>query len=177
MDLVFYTGVWATLFLSRPAARCFPAAVKRSSGPAGGGRGAAMAAVGRLLGSWVLLAPLLGGLALLGVGPVPARALHNVTAELFGAEAWGTLAAFGDLNSDKQTDLFVLRESQCLPGPPSVRVPLPVFPTPLARIPGPPAFPGPSLPALSPFISSILAACLFFPIFSKPRSWPDPSTV
>ncbi|KAI4559170.1 hypothetical protein MJT46_019925, partial [Ovis ammon polii x Ovis aries] len=49
-------------------------------------------------------------LALLGVGPVPARALHNVTAELFGAEAWGTLAAFGDLNSDKQTDLFVLRE-------------------------------------------------------------------
>uniref|UniRef100_A0A9L0TBU5 Integrin alpha FG-GAP repeat containing 1 n=1 Tax=Equus caballus TaxID=9796 RepID=A0A9L0TBU5_HORSE len=69
-----------------------------------------MAAAGRLPSSWVLLAPLLGGLALLGVGPVPARALHNVTAELFGAEAWGTLAAFGDLNSDKQTDLFVLRE-------------------------------------------------------------------
>ncbi|XP_029780824.1 T-cell immunomodulatory protein isoform X2 [Suricata suricatta] len=69
-----------------------------------------MAAAGRLPSSWALLAPLLGGLALLGVGPVPARALHNVTAELFGAEAWGTLAAFGDLNSDKQTDLFVLRE-------------------------------------------------------------------
>nr|XP_044600116.1 T-cell immunomodulatory protein-like [Equus asinus] len=69
-----------------------------------------MAAAGRLPSSWVLLAPLLGGLALPGVGPVPARALHNVTAELFGAEAWGTLAAFGDLNSDKQTDLFVLRE-------------------------------------------------------------------
>ncbi|XP_070337379.1 uncharacterized protein [Equus asinus] len=76
----------------------------------GRGRGAAMAAAGRLPSSWVLLAPLLGGLALPGVGPVPARALHNVTAELFGAEAWGTLAAFGDLNSDKQTDLFVLRE-------------------------------------------------------------------
>ncbi|XP_057569026.1 T-cell immunomodulatory protein isoform X2 [Hippopotamus amphibius kiboko] len=71
---------------------------------------AAAAAAGRLPGCWVLLAPLLGGLALLGVGPVPVRALHNVTAELFGAEAWGTLAAFGDLNSDKQTDLFVLRE-------------------------------------------------------------------
>uniref|UniRef100_A0A663M4J9 Integrin alpha FG-GAP repeat containing 1 n=1 Tax=Athene cunicularia TaxID=194338 RepID=A0A663M4J9_ATHCN len=28
---------------------------------------------------------------------------------LFGAEAYGTLAAFGDFNSDKQTDLFVLR--------------------------------------------------------------------
>uniref|UniRef100_A0A8C0LLE6 Integrin alpha FG-GAP repeat containing 1 n=1 Tax=Canis lupus dingo TaxID=286419 RepID=A0A8C0LLE6_CANLU len=69
-----------------------------------------MAAAGRLPSSWALLAPLLAGLALLGVGPVPVRALHNVTAELFGAEAWGTLAAFGDLNSDKQTDLFVLRE-------------------------------------------------------------------
>uniref|UniRef100_A0A8C8SYB7 Integrin alpha FG-GAP repeat containing 1 n=1 Tax=Pelusios castaneus TaxID=367368 RepID=A0A8C8SYB7_9SAUR len=44
-------------------------------------------------------------LGLLGVG----RALQNVTAQLFGAEAFGTLAAFGDFNSDKQTDLFVLR--------------------------------------------------------------------
>nr|XP_020031113.1 T-cell immunomodulatory protein-like [Castor canadensis] len=69
-----------------------------------------MAAAGRLPSSWALLAPLLVGLALLGVAPAPALALHNVTAELFGAEAWGTLAAFGDLNSDKQTDLFVLRE-------------------------------------------------------------------
>lgn len=92
------------------------------------------AAAGRLPSTWVLLAPVLGGLALLGVGPAPARALHNVTAELFGAEAWGTLAAFGDLNSDKQTDLFVLRESQCLPGPPhvAVRAPIPVFPYPLS---------------------------------------------
>ncbi|KAI5249225.1 T-Cell Immunomodulatory Protein [Manis pentadactyla] len=69
-----------------------------------------MAVAGRLPSSWLLLAPLIGGIALLGVGPVLVRALHNVTAELFGAEAWGTLAAFGDLNSDKQTDLFVLRE-------------------------------------------------------------------
>ncbi|XP_036200956.1 T-cell immunomodulatory protein isoform X1 [Myotis myotis] len=69
-----------------------------------------MAAAGRLPGLWALLAPLLGALARLGVGPAPAGALHNVTAELFGAEAWGAVAAFGDLNSDKQTDLFVLRE-------------------------------------------------------------------
>uniref|UniRef100_A0A8D0HH91 Integrin alpha FG-GAP repeat containing 1 n=1 Tax=Sphenodon punctatus TaxID=8508 RepID=A0A8D0HH91_SPHPU len=39
----------------------------------------------------------------------PGRALQNVTAQLFGAEAYGLLAAFGDFNSDKQTDLFVLR--------------------------------------------------------------------
>uniref|UniRef100_A0A8C0H486 Integrin alpha FG-GAP repeat containing 1 n=1 Tax=Chelonoidis abingdonii TaxID=106734 RepID=A0A8C0H486_CHEAB len=37
------------------------------------------------------------------------RGLQNVTAQLFGAEAFGTLAAFGDFNSDTQTDLFVLR--------------------------------------------------------------------
>ncbi|EMP35922.1 T-cell immunomodulatory protein [Chelonia mydas] len=37
------------------------------------------------------------------------RGLQNVTAQLFGAEAFGTLVAFGDFNSDKQTDLFVLR--------------------------------------------------------------------
>ncbi|XP_001370150.1 T-cell immunomodulatory protein [Monodelphis domestica] len=67
----------------------------------------AAAAAGRLLGTWALLAQLLG-LGLLG--PDSARALHNVTAELFGSEAWGTVAAFGDFNSDKQTDLFVLRE-------------------------------------------------------------------
>uniref|UniRef100_A0A8B9NUC9 Integrin alpha FG-GAP repeat containing 1 n=1 Tax=Apteryx owenii TaxID=8824 RepID=A0A8B9NUC9_APTOW len=38
-----------------------------------------------------------------------AAAAANVTAQLFGTEAYGTLAAFGDFNSDKQTDLFVLR--------------------------------------------------------------------
>ncbi|XP_042523305.1 T-cell immunomodulatory protein [Dipodomys spectabilis] len=69
-----------------------------------------MAVASRRRSSWALWALLFAGLALFGVGPTPARALHNVTAELFGAEAWGTLAAFGDLNSDKQTDLFVLRE-------------------------------------------------------------------
>ncbi|XP_038610245.1 T-cell immunomodulatory protein [Tachyglossus aculeatus] len=51
---------------------------------------------------------LLLGLRLLGADL--ARALRNVTADLLGPDAWGTLAAFGDFNSDKQTDLFVLRE-------------------------------------------------------------------
>ncbi|KAJ7311828.1 hypothetical protein JRQ81_006139 [Phrynocephalus forsythii] len=40
---------------------------------------------------------------------LPAWALQNVTPQLFGGQAFGTLAAFGDFNSDKQTDLFVLR--------------------------------------------------------------------
>jgi len=116
-----------------------------------------MAAASRLPDSWVLLALLLGRLALLGVGPVPARALHNVTAELFGAEAWGTLAAFGDLNSDKQTDLFVLRESQCLPGPSLSACPSRCSPRPLPG--GPVLLLFPALlwqPYLSPFISNFL---------------------
>ncbi|XP_061450561.1 T-cell immunomodulatory protein [Rhineura floridana] len=41
-------------------------------------------------------------------------ALQNVTPQLFGAQAFGTLAAFGDFNSDKQTDLFVLRKGSQL---------------------------------------------------------------
>ncbi|XP_052541574.1 T-cell immunomodulatory protein [Tympanuchus pallidicinctus] len=51
------------------------------------------------------------GLALLALLALAGRgaALQNVTAQLFGAEAYGTPAAFGDFNSDKQTDLFVLR--------------------------------------------------------------------
>ncbi|XP_053126320.1 T-cell immunomodulatory protein isoform X2 [Hemicordylus capensis] len=51
------------------------------------------------------------GVALLWLA-VAARlswALQDVTSQLFGAEAFGSLAAFGDFNSDKQTDLFVLR--------------------------------------------------------------------
>ncbi|XP_074896281.1 T-cell immunomodulatory protein isoform X2 [Buteo buteo] len=57
-----------------------------------------MGGCGRWLGLCLLL-------ALVG----PGGALQNVTTQLFGAEAYGTLAAFGDFNSDKQTDLFVLR--------------------------------------------------------------------
>uniref|UniRef100_A0A1A8GX01 Integrin alpha FG-GAP repeat containing 1 n=1 Tax=Nothobranchius korthausae TaxID=1143690 RepID=A0A1A8GX01_9TELE len=37
-------------------------------------------------------------------------ALQDVTAELFGSANNGTVAAFGDLNSDKQTDIFIIRE-------------------------------------------------------------------
>uniref|UniRef100_A0A3Q2NPB4 Integrin alpha FG-GAP repeat containing 1 n=1 Tax=Fundulus heteroclitus TaxID=8078 RepID=A0A3Q2NPB4_FUNHE len=39
-----------------------------------------------------------------------AFALQDVTAELFGADKHGTVAAFGDFNSDKQTDIFIIRE-------------------------------------------------------------------
>ncbi|XP_072278564.1 T-cell immunomodulatory protein [Pyxicephalus adspersus] len=40
----------------------------------------------------------------------PARAsLRNVTGEVLGPEAWGKVAAFGDFNADKQTDLFIIR--------------------------------------------------------------------
>lgn len=132
-----------------------------------------MAAASRLPDSWVLLALLLGRLALLGVGPVPARALHNVTAELFGAEAWGTLAAFGDLNSDKQTDLFVLRESQCLPGPSLSACPSRCSPRPLPG--GPVLLLFPALlwqPCLSPFISNFLDNRPSHPVFLN--SFPNP---
>ncbi|KAM4596896.1 T-cell immunomodulatory protein [Fundulus diaphanus] len=39
-----------------------------------------------------------------------AFALQDVTAELFGTDKHGTVAAFGDFNSDKQTDIFIIRE-------------------------------------------------------------------
>ncbi|KAM4743598.1 T-cell immunomodulatory protein [Anableps anableps] len=37
-------------------------------------------------------------------------ALQDVTAELFGTNKYGAVTAFGDFNSDKQTDIFVIRE-------------------------------------------------------------------
>ncbi|KAJ8417739.1 hypothetical protein AAFF_G00225820 [Aldrovandia affinis] len=37
-------------------------------------------------------------------------ALQDVTADLFGSESYGTVAAFGDFNSDKLTDIFIIRE-------------------------------------------------------------------
>ncbi|KAJ0001940.1 hypothetical protein NQD34_001736 [Periophthalmus magnuspinnatus] len=37
-------------------------------------------------------------------------ALQDVTTDLFGTENFGTVAAFGDLNSDKQTDIFIIRD-------------------------------------------------------------------
>ncbi|XP_029464334.1 T-cell immunomodulatory protein [Rhinatrema bivittatum] len=48
-------------------------------------------------------------LLLLQGGPGAQAALQNVTGELFGLEALGTVAAFGDFNADKQTDIFVIR--------------------------------------------------------------------
>ncbi|KAM6980647.1 T-cell immunomodulatory protein [Aplochiton taeniatus] len=43
-------------------------------------------------------------------GHFKAFALQNVTSDLFGLQNYGTVAAFGDFNSDKQTDIFVIRE-------------------------------------------------------------------
>ncbi|CAG03072.1 unnamed protein product, partial [Tetraodon nigroviridis] len=37
-------------------------------------------------------------------------ALQDVTVDLFGSENYGTVAAFGDFNADKQSDIFVIRE-------------------------------------------------------------------
>ncbi|XP_053720455.1 T-cell immunomodulatory protein [Synchiropus splendidus] len=47
---------------------------------------------------------------LLFAGACGTLALQDVTADLFAAENYGTIAAFGDFNSDKQTDFFVIRE-------------------------------------------------------------------
>ena len=42
-----------------------------------------------------------------------ANGLQDVTTDLFGSENYGTVAAFGDFNSDKQTDIFIIREREC----------------------------------------------------------------
>ncbi|XP_061602765.1 T-cell immunomodulatory protein [Cololabis saira] len=47
---------------------------------------------------------------LLFLGQNVTFALQNVTAELFGTANFGSVAAFGDFNSDKQTDIFIIRE-------------------------------------------------------------------
>ncbi|XP_070698518.1 T-cell immunomodulatory protein [Pempheris klunzingeri] len=44
------------------------------------------------------------------VGQYNTFALQDVTADLFGAENYGTVAAFGDFYADKQTDIFIIRE-------------------------------------------------------------------
>uniref|UniRef100_A0A4W5MNS7 Integrin alpha FG-GAP repeat containing 1 n=1 Tax=Hucho hucho TaxID=62062 RepID=A0A4W5MNS7_9TELE len=43
-------------------------------------------------------------------GQYSVSALQDVTTDLFGSENHGTVAAFGDFNSDKQTDIFIIRE-------------------------------------------------------------------
>ncbi|KAL1271143.1 hypothetical protein QQF64_030159, partial [Cirrhinus molitorella] len=44
------------------------------------------------------------------VGQHVTFALQDVTGDLFGSEKYGTVAAFGDFNSDKQTDIFIIRK-------------------------------------------------------------------
>uniref|UniRef100_W5LPW0 Integrin alpha FG-GAP repeat containing 1 n=1 Tax=Astyanax mexicanus TaxID=7994 RepID=W5LPW0_ASTMX len=53
-------------------------------------------------------------LVLLFSGHEIASGLQDVTTDLFGTENKGTVAAFGDFNSDKQTDIFIIRESELL---------------------------------------------------------------
>lgn len=48
------------------------------------------------------------------VGHYTTFALQDVTTDLFGDQNHGTVAAFGDFNSDKQTDIFVIRERMLL---------------------------------------------------------------
>ncbi|KAK5874505.1 hypothetical protein PBY51_019444 [Eleginops maclovinus] len=58
---------------------------------------------------WILKCNVLAFL-LLFVGQYKAFALQDVTADLFAAESYGTVAAFGDFYADKQTDMFIIRE-------------------------------------------------------------------
>lgn len=48
------------------------------------------------------------------VGQYNTFALQDVTTDLFGDGNYGTVAAFGDFNSDKQTDIFIIREQSSL---------------------------------------------------------------
>ncbi|XP_062845838.1 T-cell immunomodulatory protein isoform X2 [Trichomycterus rosablanca] len=73
-----------------------------------------------------------------------ALALQDVTNDLFGSEKMGKVAAFGDFNSDKQTDIFIIREDSelviflaDLKAPyfkPKVRVKKDVFPSDISVI-------------------------------------------
>uniref|UniRef100_A0A3B4FFK8 Integrin alpha FG-GAP repeat containing 1 n=1 Tax=Pundamilia nyererei TaxID=303518 RepID=A0A3B4FFK8_9CICH len=58
---------------------------------------------------WTLKLITLAFLLLLG-GQYNTFALQDVTADLFGPGNFGTVAAFGDFNSDKQTDIFTIKE-------------------------------------------------------------------
>lgn len=49
-------------------------------------------------------------LLLLFACPHNVSPLQDVTADLFGDENYGTVAAFGDFYADKQTDMFIIRE-------------------------------------------------------------------
>ncbi|XP_016387150.1 T-cell immunomodulatory protein-like isoform X2 [Sinocyclocheilus rhinocerous] len=60
----------------------------------------------KMLLSWAWFLTLL----LSFVGQHVTFALQDVTSDLFGPENYGTVAAFGDFNSDKQTDIFIIRK-------------------------------------------------------------------
>uniref|UniRef100_A0A8C1GJT9 Integrin alpha FG-GAP repeat containing 1 n=1 Tax=Cyprinus carpio TaxID=7962 RepID=A0A8C1GJT9_CYPCA len=62
----------------------------------------------KMLLSWAWFLTLL----LSFVGQHVTFALQDVTADLFGPENAGTVAAFGDFNSDKQTDIFIIRKGK-----------------------------------------------------------------
>ncbi|XP_055504359.1 T-cell immunomodulatory protein [Leucoraja erinacea] len=58
---------------------------------------------------FTLIPELLLAALLLQLYQPAASTLQEVTGELFASEARGTVAAFGDFNSDKQTDIFLIR--------------------------------------------------------------------
>ncbi|XP_016358680.1 T-cell immunomodulatory protein-like [Sinocyclocheilus anshuiensis] len=60
----------------------------------------------KMLLSWAWFLTLL----LSFVGQHVTFALQDVTSDLFGPENYGMVAAFGDFNSDKQTDIFIIRK-------------------------------------------------------------------
>ncbi|XP_056104422.1 T-cell immunomodulatory protein [Rhinichthys klamathensis goyatoka] len=60
----------------------------------------------KMLLSWACFLTLL----LSFVGQYVTFALQDVTRDLFALENYGTVAAFGDFNSDKQTDIFIIRK-------------------------------------------------------------------
>ncbi|XP_073693021.1 T-cell immunomodulatory protein isoform X2 [Garra rufa] len=60
----------------------------------------------KMLLSWAWFLTLL----LSFVGQHVTFALQDVTGDLFGSENHGMVAAFGDFNSDKQTDIFIIRK-------------------------------------------------------------------
>ncbi|OCT84613.1 hypothetical protein XELAEV_18022766mg [Xenopus laevis] len=60
------------------------------------------------MGVWELSVYVTAFLLFLSWSPV-LGSLRNVTADVFGSESYGKVAAFGDFNADKQTDMFVIR--------------------------------------------------------------------
>ncbi|XP_048040664.1 T-cell immunomodulatory protein [Megalobrama amblycephala] len=60
----------------------------------------------KMLLSWACVLTL----SLSFIGQHVTFALQDVTRDLFASENHGTVAAFGDFNSDKQTDIFIIRK-------------------------------------------------------------------